>query len=324
MNDFSIGGAWLHGFRLFAGRWPAHIVILILGVLLPVGAEYAILGSQPPGSAASPTPMGSMIFERPELLLSLGLGFLFQTGSYYTSWRLGFDPARSVSAAPVFGLSAGLIAVICVFIAYVAASYLWMPLLVPDTLFLAIAAFLLPLILVSCIFFVVGIVFAAGAVILFLLLMMILGATNGEMGLAAAVVGGSGAITVLLLVLSGFTFWLAARLSCVTSVMADRKSLNLFAAVAESWRLTWEEQFAITRYLALIGGAFGLLLIALSYVIGNSATSMVPGGETALDGTTAEIFGILIAIPFAFIAVAVPAGIYRQLVGEETPTEIFD
>lgn len=328
MNDFRIGGAWSLGFRFFAGHWLAHALILtIIGLLVPLGLDYALVGDRT-ATAAGPgfglNPAGSRLFDRPELLLVLGLGYLFQTGSYFTSWRLGFDDKRSVAGALLFGLPAGLVAVLSIILAFVLAAFLWAPLLTPDTAFIAVLVFLVPLILVSATFFVAGVAFVAAAVILLLGFAMIYGAAMGQMGLAATVVGGNGSIAVLLLLLSGLTFWVAARLSCVTPLMAERKSLNLFAAVRGSWRLTWEEQWVITRYLALVGGVLALLVIGGSIAIGASTTAILPGGAGETGDNVAKIAGLLLGIPFAFLAVMIPAGIYRQLVGEETQAAIFE
>ncbi len=324
MDSFSIGGAWSRGFRFLGGRFPAHAAFLIAGALLAVGVEYAILGVRLAESGRAPVPWGSRLFDYPDALLVMGLGYLFQIGSYFACWRLGFDERRSVPGALVFGPSAGLIAVFCLFLAYVLASYLWLPLLAPDTAFLAILVFLLPLIVASALFMIAAIAFVAGAIIVFLVFAMVYGAAMGQVSAAATLVGGSGAVTVLLLVLAGFTFWLAGRFSCVTSVMADRQSLNLFAAIAESWRLTLDEQWAITRYLALVGGIPALLLLGAILVIGTNPGATMPGVAMVFTGTTGEIVGLVIAIGFGFLAVAVPAGIYRQLVGEEVSTEVFD
>ena len=293
MDDFSFGGAWSQGFRFFAGHWLAHGAILVLlGILVPLGLNYAILGDQfSAGARPNPTPVGSMLFDNPEILLVMALGFLCQSASYFASWRLGFDPNRSVGGALAFGVPAGLIAVICIFLAYVAAAYLWVPLLTPETVFLAVLVFLLPIILVTATFFVAGAAFMAAAVILLLVFAMIYGAAVGQMGLAATATIGSGAITVLLLVLSGFTFWLAARMSCVGPLMAEWKSANLFAAIRESWRLTWEEQWAITRYLVLIGGVFALIVLGGSIAIGASTTSFMPVGDPGMMSTIGQIAG---------------------------------
>ncbi len=79
---------------------------------------------------------------------------------------------------------------------------------------------------------------------LMLALTMVMGAATGQVGMAATMVGGSGVVAVVILVLCGVTLWLAARLCCTTALLAERRSFNLIAALKTSWDLTWKSNGA--------------------------------------------------------------------------------
>jgi hypothetical protein len=168
-------------------------------------------------------------------------------------------------------------------------------------------------------------IMVAAMVLLLLAFLMIVGAATGSLEAAATLVGGDGAIAVLLLVLSGIMFWLAARLSCATPWLAAQGSFNLWAAARESWRMTLDEQAAITRYLLLVGVAMALVVIGLSLALGEGIHAIPRGGVGYTFDTATLLPRIGLAIPFALLSVIVPAGIYRQLKGEEVElaAEVF-
>jgi hypothetical protein len=152
----------------------------------------------------------------------------------------------------------------------------------------------------------------------------VFGTVTGNVGLAATLIGGgSGAIVVLFLVLSAVLMWLATRLSCTTSLMADWKSYNLVAAIRESWRLTLEDQWVILRYLALVAFGLAVLFIGVSLVAGIGAAAYfqgepVPGGQLTLIA-----LGLVAGTPLAFLIVLLPAGIYRELTRSSLAAEVF-
>jgi hypothetical protein len=323
MDGFSIGSAWTLGYRFIAPRVLMHsLILIVMGIALPFALQYAILGG--PFEAMSPARLGPVpgLIDAPQYLAAAALGYLLQTGSYFAALHFGFGGERSAGGAILFGLVAGLIAVLVIAAGHLLGMFGSRPFLTEDTLPIAVAIFLLPLVLVYSLFFISQAIMVAGAAILLLGFAMAYGAIQGQMGLAATIAGGSGSVAVLLLVLAGLLFWLAARFSCVTPLMADRKSLNLFTAIRDSWRLTWEEQWGITRYLALIGFVVALVIILGSLAVGAGVDGYLQGGE-ATDNLLAIAVRLVLAIPFAFLCVAIPAGIYRQLVGVETPAEIF-
>jgi hypothetical protein len=117
-------------------------------------------------------------------------------------------------------------------------------------------------------------------------------------------------------------FWMAVRFSCTTCVMADRKSFNLLAGMTESWRLTSANQWRITGYLALLGIVLCVIFIVVGMLIGAGMMGSFQGGVPEM-GLGTQIIGLIIAIPFAYLLVLVPAGIYRELVEEVPAAEVF-
>ena len=160
-------------------------------------------------------------------------------------------------------------------------------------------------------------------IVLLLVVSMIVGMASGYPGLAATLVGGSGLVVVLLIVLAGAMLWLAARFSCMTCIMADRRSVNVFGAVAESWRLTWEDQWLILRYLALIGFGLAAIIFIGLLAAGYGLASIFGDSETPELGIGVIIIGVALGIPFAFLTVMIPAGIYRERVGPAAPVDVF-
>jgi len=253
------------------------------------------------------------------------LGYVFQTGSYFASWRLGFHREASPVDAIGYGALAGftaiatgvaLVAVGAVAAVSIGWSGAWL---------MAAFLILIPLAIAVAAFYTLFAALVATGLALALVLAMIAGAITGEVGLAATMVGGSGMIVVVLLVMSVVMLWLAARFSCATSIMAERRSFNLIAAIRLSWRMTLEDQWAITRYLALIGAALALAIIALAAAGGVGVAAFVEAGGAAPGRSQA--LGVLIALivgaPMAILAALVPAGLYRELNQASTAAEVF-
>lgn len=330
MDYFSISGAWRHGLRFFSDRIGQHALILIVIGLIPAyGAQLLIGGGQ--SSGGSPGPLlisqagwGAMPAGGIAAVLLPLLGYVLQTGSYFASWRRGFARAESLGLAIGYGLIAGLVAIgLCVALLAVgavgAASMGW-----TGAWLMAVVLLLIPLALACAAFYTLFAALLATAVALALVLAMIAGAITGQVGLAATLTGGSGMITVVLLVMSVVLLWLAARFSCTTSIMAERRSFNPIAAIRESWRLTLEDQLAIVRYLALIALTLALVIFGLAAAAGVGMAAFVEGGAVPENEQALGVaIGIAIGIPLAFLAVLVPAGIYRELNRASAAAEVF-
>jgi hypothetical protein len=315
--------AWSLGFALIARRPAGHLVILVgLGIVVPFALQYAIAGEAAGMMGAAALGRSGLGTGAPALL-AMALGLALQTGSYFASWRLGLDAGASLGGAVLYGLLAGLIAMVVIAVvataAIMAAAQLW----TPGAVLLGALIGLIPLSAVAALFYTALAALAAALVALLLIAAMAFGTATGQVGLAATLVGGRGDLVVVLLVICGVLLWLAARLSCTAALMADRKSVNLIAAARESWRLTWDEQWAILRYLALIGFALALLIlgVALAAGLGASALAGEDGGPALQLG--AVVLRLAVAVPLAFLSVMVPAGIYRELTRADISADIF-
>ena len=327
MEDFRIGGAWTHGWRFVAQGTMVHFLILVLiGIAAPLGLQYALIGA-PLDSGASPMTSGPALMQMagaPLVLLILALSHLLQAGSYFASLRFGFDAQRAPAGAVVYGLTAGLIATLVIAAGYLVAFFMGRAFMMPETVVLAIIFLALPLVVVYALFFISTAIMGAATIIVLLVFLFVYGLATGYPELPLMAFGGSGLMVVVMLVLSYLLFWLAARFSCVMPLMAQRGDVNVFAAIRDSWRLTSDEQWRITRYLALIGFGVALAVIGISLAVGASTGELMRGGTLGVEGGAGElVLRFLFGIPIAFLAVMLPAGIYRQLVGEETPVEIF-
>lgn len=329
MDDFTYRGAWAHGFRFVARGTVVHFLILVLiGIAAPLGVQYALAGA-PIDAASSPMTSGLSMMQTlgaPVILLAIALVHILQAGSYFAALRFGFAGAGGPVGAIGFGLVAGFIATLIIAAGYLVAIFGARAISGPETVEVAVFVLLFPLILVYSLFFISQAIMAAATIIATLLFLFVYGAIQGYPELAAMAFGGSGAITVIMLVLSGLLFWLAARFSCVTAVMARGGNLNVFAAIGESWRMTSDEQGSITGYLALVGFAIGVTVIGVSLAVGFGTGGLMRGGNLGVDGTGELVLRVLFGIPLAFLSVMLPAGIYRQLSGgeEETDAGIFE
>lgn len=325
---FSIAGAWSLGLGFFTRHWLAMTALLVgLGLVLPLALQYGLVGGPIETvnlGRVGPDPYGnSWLVDRPAVIAVLLAGYLGQAASYFASWRLGFG--TPLGRALLYGLLAGLLAIAIAGAARTIGQYGSELIATPDTWLLAVLAFLLPLAVPFALFFVTQTVMVSAVVLLVLAFLMIVGAATGSLEAAATMVGGDGAIAVVLLVLSGFMFWLASRLSCATPWMAAQGSLNVWAAAKESWRMTLDDQTAIARYLLLIGVVMALVVIGLAFALGEGIRAIPRGGVGYTFDTATMLPRVGLAIPFALLSVMIPAGIYRQLKGEEVElsAEIF-
>ena len=326
MNAFSIRSAWALGFGLFTRHWLTMVLILAgLGIAVPLALQYALVGGPIETvnlGRVGPDPYGNgWLVDRPVVIAVLLAGYVLQAASFFASWRLGFG--ASPGRALLYGLLAGLLAIGVAGVARTIGQYASELLATPDTWLLAVLAFLLPLMIPFALLFVTQTVIVAAVALLLLSFLMSVGAATGSIGAAATLVGGDGAIAVLLLVLSGILFWLAGRLSCATPLMAARGSFNIWAAARESWRMTLDDQAGIARYLLMVGAVMALVVIGLAMALGEGMRALPRGGVGYTFDIATMIPRTALAFPFAILTVIVPAGIYRQLKGEDTPAEIF-
>lgn len=316
MREFSFGSVWTLGLRFFAGQSLNHAIILVgMGALLPFAVQYLAFGgvSRVPGGAEA-------VDGTPAILMFVGAvaGYLFQIGSIFASWRLGLRAGETLAGAIFYGLLAGLL----VMIAMASIVGLFGFGLGQVTPALGVLAGLAALLGVLAIVSTLAAALLAVGLSLLLGLAMIFGAAVGQMGFAATLVGGSGFAVVLLIVLSGVVLWLAGRLSCTTVLMAESGGYNVLAAMRESWRLTWDDEWRIMRYLALLGLVLAMLILAFLVALGAGLAATLQGSPPDL-GIAGAILPLILGVPFAYLTVLVPTGIYRELVGAAVPAEVF-
>jgi hypothetical protein len=106
--------------------------------------------------------------------------------------------------------------------------------------------------------------------------------------------------------------------------MAARGSLDIVAAIRDSWRMTLEDQAAITRYLFLVGAALGLVVIGLAIALGGGMAAIPRGGVGFTFDIATLVPRLALAVPFAVLTVMVPAGIYRVLTEDRVSAEVFE
>ena len=327
MDEFSIRGAWGYGLQFLRGRLIWHVLILLVMGILPVYALPLAIGESFGSAPATPLNgqygVGTMPAGGAAAVLVMAVGYVLQSGSYFASWRLGLDRTSGPVGAIGFGLLAALLTMTLCVLLVVGTGFVAGSMASGGAWLLGVLIFLLPLAVLFAIFFTVFAALFATAAALALVLAMAFGAATGNIGLAATLVGGSGMITVVFLVTSVVLLWLAARFSCATSIMAERRSVNIFAAVGESWRLTLEDQWAILRYLALIAFALALILLGFGMAAGVALADYFQGAALHRGGPVEMIAGIALGLPFALLTVFVPAGIYRELEQSAVTAEVF-
>jgi len=327
MDGFRIRGAWSYGLQFLRGRLIWHILILlVLGILAVYALPLAVgesFGSAPATPLNGQYGVGTMPAGGVAAVLVIAVGYVLQSGSYFASWRLGLDRNSGPAGAIGFGLLAALLTMTLCVLLVLGTGFVAGSMASGGAWLLGVLIFLLPLAILFAMFFTVFAALFATAAALALVLAMVFGAATGNIGLAASLVGGSGMITVVFLVMSVVLLWLAARFSCVTSVTAERRSFNMFAAIGESWRLTLEDQWVILRYLALIAFALGLILLGFGTAAGVALSDYFQGAALHRGGPLEMIAGIALGLPFALLTVLVPAGIYRELEQSAATAEVF-
>jgi hypothetical protein len=330
MEGFRFGKAWSLGYALVTRKALYHAILLIgLAVLGPMVLQFAMLGtlvgSTNPALIGTAGGVGAGQAYGVAFLAATLLGYLLQTTSYFGSLRVSLGRETSLGRALLYGLLAAIMAIVIVFVAiFVGAATFAQMMARPGLMFVLGVLAAAPVLLATSLFYTLMSAMIAVGVAALLLLMMAVGAATGNIGMAATMVGGSGAVAVMLVALSLVWIWLAARLSCTASIMAERKSYNLIAAIRESWQLTWEEQWGIVRYLALLGLGLILFLSAAMIVVGFGAYATLQAGAPPQAGPALLAgLALLLGIPLAYLGVMIPGGIYRSLYSVTDDAEIF-
>ena len=325
MFQFSIGSAWSKGIGFFSGKAAGHAILLIgMGLALPIILQFVAMGGAM--SVMTPAAMGSGGFEAflaaggVVVVLAMQAGYVLQFASYFASWRLGFGEDETLGGAIVFGLVGGLL-LFGIFIAVGLVSFV-VAQASPEGIALIVFVLLVP---IFATFFTVMAALVAFFVLFMMVLTLIVGAASSvlmsEVGPGA--LGGS-VVALIGMALALLLLWLTARFSCVTSVMADRQSYNVLAAINESWRLTAANQWRIIGYLTLLSAVLGVAFIIFFAVISaGMMASMASGGGVPQAGLVTIAAWLIFGIPLVYVLTLVPAGIYRASGGEPVAASVF-
>lgn len=324
MKQFSLGNAWSKGIA-FISRDPVNIAILLIaiGIIAPFVIQYALMGSamgtMNPAMMSQSFIGGGAAGLAGAFLLAMLISYVLQFSSYFGAWRVGLAAGESLAGAFVYGVICAIM-LILIFIVFVVVMALIAQIGTAGAILAALVA--IPLLAVMAALYTVLVAAMAIAVFIVLLIALAFGASMGANPLLAMTGGGViGVLIGLLLIL--LLFWMAARFSCATCVMADRKSFNLFGAMAESWRLTSANQGRIMAYLGLLGVVLCVVFIVLAMVGAASMMGSMGSGGVPQMGLGTQIVTLIVGIPFAYLLVLVPAGIYRELVEEVPAAEVF-
>ena len=315
MNEFSFGRAWTMGLGFFSGAALNHAILLLgLGVLLPVALQVLLFGG--PAGMTNPVDGSSS----PAVSLGRMAGFALQAGSFFASWRLGFGRGETLRGAVVYGLIAGLMVCLGSLLALIVLGVVFGLIAVPIVVIVILVA-MLGILAVAWTAY--AALFAVGVCLLFLLALAA-GAVSGDLTLAATMVGGAGYVWTILIAAALLLLWVAGRLSCTTVLMAEWRSFNLFAAMRESWRLTWDDEWRIMRYLALVGLAMAIAMAVAIVAAGAGLAATLRGASPPSGGIGAAILFTVVSMPLAYLSVLVPAGIYRELApADVAAAEVF-
>jgi len=330
MRQFNLGSAWSKGIAFISEQAVNQAIILIgMGILLPTVLQFAVGGAV---TGMNPMMMGQNVFGGGESVAALAgtmivvmiVSYILQMGSYFSSWRIGLGRDETLGGAIVYGIICAVLALLAFVVLGVVAAVIMAQAMQggPAIMVLMLLVAIPVLIFMAALYSVLVAAFALGT-FLMLLIFLAFGSSMGAANPALAMTGAGGLGLLIALVLTALLFWLTARLSCTTSVLADRKSFNLFGAIAESWRLTGPSQLRIMAYLALLGIILGVVLIVAMMILGASMMGGLSGGEVAAVGIGAMIAMLVIGIPIAYVTALVPAGIYREVSEETAVAEVF-
>ncbi|HYI39910.1 MAG TPA: hypothetical protein VE053_06285 [Allosphingosinicella sp.] len=330
MRQFNLGGAWSKGTAFISQQAANHAIILIvMGIVVPAILQFAIIGA---ATGINPMAMGPNGFDPSSTMQALAgtaalvmiVSWVLQTGSYFGSWRIGLGRDETLGGAIVYGIICAVLALVAFLLLVLAMVFIvGAAMQGGGAMMILLLVVAIPmLILVAALYSVIMAAMAVGMFLMFLIVMAF-GASMGGANPALAMAG-QGVVGILIaLVIVALLFWLTARLSCTTSVMADRKSFNLFAGIAESWRLTGPNQLRIMAYLGLLGIIFCVVLLVLVMILGASMMGSMSGGQVPAVGIGTQIMVLIVGIPFAYLTVLVPAGIYRELFEDTAVAEVF-
>lgn len=159
---------------------------------------------------------------------------------------------------------------------------------------------LLPLLAITVILFVA---FFVAVMLVSLVLGVVVAGVGAASGGIAATLGFIIAVATMVLVL-----WAMTRLSLITPVIAIEQTMNPFAVLGRTWRLTRPVQGRLFLFYLVLFAAYVVIALVLFMIMGMIAAAL--GAPSAL-GFLNGIVGAVVAMLFSAIIVAV----YNQLAG---------
>lgn len=330
MGQFNFGSAWSKGTEFISRHAANQAIILIgMGILVPGILQFAIggavTGMNPMMMGQNPLGAGGSVAALAGTMIAVMMvSYVLQMGSYFSSWRIGLGNGESLGGAILYGIICAVLFLIATVLIIVVMAFVIGAAMQGGgaMLFLLLLVAIPVMIVMAALYSVIMAAFAVG-MFLMLLILLAFGASMGAANPALAMAGQGGVGLLIALVIVALLFWMAVRFSCTTSVMADRKSFNLFAGLAESWRLTGPNQLRIMAYLGLLGIILCVILFVLAMVAGASMMGGMSSGQVPALGIGTQIMLLIVGIPFAYLTTLVPAGIYRELFEEASVAEVF-
>lgn len=325
MNDFNIGRAWSLGFD-FIRRAPAGhaILLIVIGAIVPVVVQLALVG----GTAAltNPAMMGSAAPQMLAaggigMLAAMAIGYVFQTGAYFGSWRLGLTRGTDVGGAIGYGLAVGvgvvLLGIVIAAITFALFQVLgaWALLVLVILLLPLFAALYSLMIAIMCVMMLFAAVIAG-----------VFGAALGSAAPTSEILAGGLVGAVIMILLALFFLWVTARFCCTAPAMAHRGSFNFVEALGESWQITSRSQGSIMLYYVVVGLALGVFFLIFGVLIAAVAMGgMAAGAGAPQIGIGAIVMSVLMSVVLGYISVLIPAGIYRALQPDiDASAAVFD
>lgn len=285
MSDFSISGAWNHGTAILAADKRTTFGYLGLALLIPFLIFSIHDASNFRTFYALVVSSGVSVASAgtPWTIVSLFVLSAIGMGSIVlAAWNAMLAPSRDGPVGEImYGLVAGLICAFVGLVIYIALS----------------------------------IPFA-------LLLLAITYAVNGGGNIPGEnLYVAIGAMTVGIQIASTLTFtWLCARLCLAGPAMASAGSLNPFAALATSWRLTGRAQWRIF-FVMLAAQIVAFLLFVGIIALG---TVLIEGTyDFGWQDSVISLAWVAVEAILVLMLMVVPMGLYREL-APSTDTSVFE
>lgn len=294
MQRMTIAGAFGATVEFTRGSWYVLLGTLVAVFALFGGIAVAAVGS---GAVSGEPGVGDILL----LITLVPIGYVATIACLFLTWRHGLARGQEPLWRNIgWAMGAGLASIVAMLVVGL----------------------------------VIGIGFYAVLFVVALLLFALFGVGSlaGLDVLSPAASGALGIGAVLLFVLVYLAFfigylWIVGRLSLAGPAMAVLRTRNPITGLGESWRLTKGVGWSIAIFYFILSLLAVVLFLGLLIVIGGTSSAM---GELQQDGPTGgaavalSLFPLFFSVFGLLVAVAAPAGIYRQVsVGGRYSADIF-